>query len=688
MLPRRFLQLALALMVLVAAVEAQRPRERQGGRPKRRKTGASTRQGDDTADVPLSPCSGGESFELITGFVYSSSKEIIDSRVGTLRLSECIEYCRESPRCRALNFETGLCVLFKSAAGEDSDLLAVSQFPVFTLYAQKVCVPAGEPKCPSPWAYESVPDLALDSTFSEDTDPRMAASRSECVQMCLVEEEFSCRSISYNYTTGSCLLSKVNRNMAGRKQLLKMAPGAVYAEVACVPKPQKMCEFTRMPGRILKTVDAVYRDLQTTEECRERCMKSDFTCYSFDFMSAGDQICRLSHHSSATLAHIQEPYLEISNATTYEMQACYQVSVECRGTEMLARISTSTLFDGKVYAKDRPNSCRVDVESSTDFSITLPYNDVRCDVTQKGPATFASNIVIQHHDMIVTSADVGLALHCTYDIKNTTVTNSLLHGLEVKSAIDTTDFYEEAHTVVDSPNVVMRVTNTLGEDIVSAQVGENLALRFEITDVNSPYEIFVREIVAMDGRDNSEIILIDHSGCPTDTTIMQQVIKVDNTTVLHAPFQAFKFPSSEVVQFRALVTPCLPRCEPAQCSVSGFDGLARSENSLGRKKREVMEEADILVAQSVRITDKFEFTAQQRQDEESEVLMAAQGTCSSFTGVVVAGALFLAAQLVMLMAWSYMWHKKRATKQIDPTPPTLYFGTTSSRTSSTSYLTD
>lgn len=42
-------------------------------------------------------------------------------------------------------------------------------------------------------------------------------------------------------------------------------------------------------------------------------------------MSAGEMICRLSHHSSATLAHIEEPYLEIADAVTYELQACYQV---------------------------------------------------------------------------------------------------------------------------------------------------------------------------------------------------------------------------------------------------------------------------------------------------------------------------------------------------------------------------
>ncbi|KAK3864370.1 hypothetical protein Pcinc_029941 [Petrolisthes cinctipes] len=563
--------------------------------------------------------------------------------------------------------------------------LAVSQFPVFTLYAQKTCLPKERPQCTSPWAYESVPGLALNPRFSTKVISA-TTSRTQCVIMCLQEGSFICRSASFDSSTANCTLSQVDRNMAGRKQLLTLSAATDYVEMACVPRPQKMCEFQRLRGKILKTVDAVHRDLKTTDECRERCLKSDFTCYSYDFMSANETICRLSHHSSATLAHIQEPYLEIENATTYEMQSCYQVTVECRGSEMQAKISTSTLFDGKVYARGRPNSCVMDIRNSTDFEITLPYNDVNCDVVQDGPATFSSNIVIQHHDMIVTSADVGLALHCKYDLQNQTVTNNLLSGLEVKGALDTAEFFEE--TVVDSPNVVMRVTDTRGSDIISAQVGDNLALRFEITDADTPYEIFVRELVAMDGQDNSEILLIDGRGCPTDTTIMQRVVQVNgNGTVLHAPFQAFKFPASEVVQFRGLVTPCLPVCEPYQCDVLGFDGFVHSEASYGRRKREVPE-SGIMLAQSVRITDKFEFSA--RQEEDVQVAIESEGSCSTFTGVVVACALFLAAQLVLLMAWSYLWHKKRATKQIDPNPPhpSVYFGGPPSLAPSTSYLTN
>lgn len=111
----------------------------------------------------------------------------------------------------------------------------------------------------------------------------------------------------------------------------------------------------------------------------------------------------------------------------------------------------------------------------------------------------------------------------------------------------------------------MHITDRNGQDVTAAQVGDPLALRFQITDVDSPYEIFVRELVAMDGVDNSEILLIDSNGCPTDRTIMGPLYKVNSSgQVLHAPFDAFKFPTSEIVQFKALVTPCIPYCEPVR----------------------------------------------------------------------------------------------------------------------------
>ena len=54
---------------------------------------------------------------------------------------------------------------------------------------------------------------------------------------------------------------------------------------------------------------------------------------------------------------------------------------------------------------------------------------------------------------------------------------------------------------------------------------------------------------------------------------------------LQTDFDAFKFPTSDIVQFRALVTPCIPRCDPVRCDVT--DSYGRSENmrSYGRRRR-------------------------------------------------------------------------------------------------------
>ncbi|KAK3891456.1 hypothetical protein Pcinc_004659 [Petrolisthes cinctipes] len=106
-----FLVVVMALLLSLTIVEGQQ-RTRQ-------------RKQQLVAKRPASPrsellCDGDVSFELITGFVYSSAEDIIDSKIGTLMLSECMEQCHKNPRCQALNFETGLCVIFQTAAGEDS----------------------------------------------------------------------------------------------------------------------------------------------------------------------------------------------------------------------------------------------------------------------------------------------------------------------------------------------------------------------------------------------------------------------------------------------------------------------------------------------------------------------------------------------------------------------------------------
>ena len=55
-------------------------------------------------------------FELATGFVYTAPDAILDTNPGVFHLSECLGKCAAEPQCQSINYETGLCVLFRSSA--------------------------------------------------------------------------------------------------------------------------------------------------------------------------------------------------------------------------------------------------------------------------------------------------------------------------------------------------------------------------------------------------------------------------------------------------------------------------------------------------------------------------------------------------------------------------------------------
>ena len=65
-------------------------------------------------------------------------------------------------------------------------------------------------------------------------------------------------------------MAVVNRNMAGKKPLVQTKEGVDYIELSCGPRPDRMCEFKSIRNKIMKTVDAVHLDTETTEECRAK----------------------------------------------------------------------------------------------------------------------------------------------------------------------------------------------------------------------------------------------------------------------------------------------------------------------------------------------------------------------------------------------------------------------------------
>lgn len=146
--------------------------------------------------------------------------------------------------------------------------------------------------------------------------------------------------------------------------------------------------------------------------------------------------------------------------------------------------------------------------------------------------------------------------------------------------------------------------------------------------------------------------------------------------ILLSHFDAFKFPSSEVVQFRALVTPCMPTCEPVQCDQEEATGELRSVISFGKRRRRrstgssAQSRDDLLLVQSIQITDKFGFEHDSKTSNassatrdtvfvESEDISSTMGMCINLGEAIVAGTVFLVAQIAIIAAWTFTWQRRR-----------------------------
>ena len=174
-------------------------------------SGQSSRRGsrqDEEAECPQDFVS----FEVVTGYVYTAPADMLDSQPGTLMLTDCIDTCRGNSSCKSINYETGLCVLFSSSADEEGGQLTPSQFPVFTIYVQKNCLPSAA-SCDAAWSFDRVMNHQLDTEVRRLNESKtiksnpplppqirkrgQVNSRQECMEQCLAEVDFECRLVNF-----------------------------------------------------------------------------------------------------------------------------------------------------------------------------------------------------------------------------------------------------------------------------------------------------------------------------------------------------------------------------------------------------------------------------------------------------------------------------------------------------------
>lgn len=119
----------------------------------------------------------------------------------------------------------------------------------------------------------------------------------------------------------------------------------------------------------------------------------------------------------------------------------------------------------------------------------------------------------------------------------------------------------------------------------------------------------------------------------------------------------------------------MPSCEPVQCDQEESTGELRSVISYGRRRRRRSASAsqmreDLLLVQSIQITDKFGFEREGKSNNSTatsnSVYVEAEDTAAGLLGVcinlgeaIVAGTVFLVVQIAIIAAWTFTWQRRR-----------------------------
>jgi hypothetical protein len=134
---------------------------------------------------------------------------------------------------------------------------------------------------------------------------------------------------------------------------------------------------------------------------------------------------------------------------------------------------------------------------------------------------------------------------------------------------------------------------------------------------------------------------------------------------LEATFEAFKFPTTNLVQFRAVITPCLGECAPVRCTLPSSDGSRKTAQSFGRRRRRsvsgrkadnVITEQPMIVIQSIQITDKNESDEGDRTrpiiaSASNRSLLTRWTNCLTAGGLGLIVGLLLFGQIAVIAMW-------------------------------------
>ncbi|KAL1116510.1 hypothetical protein AAG570_004982 [Ranatra chinensis] len=242
----------------------------------------------------------------------------------------------------------------------------------------------------------------------------------------------------------------------------------------------------------------------------------------------------------------------------------------------------SAKFTGRMYVQGHADECGVQGTgaSSTLLRIVLPSGGLNpCNVHTAvaignvNRTLISTVLVVQYHQLIQTVNDRVVRASCLLtETSSPTPTAGSNVTLNATFSVNDSGIQSEVNgsggstglpTNINATARIMLLDARTGKPAGDINLGDPLQLRIEIDPPINVSMVIVGHLIASSGSgEDSSILLLDGRGCPRD--VFPPLTPLDQQTLV-ANFKAFRFPSSPMMTFSAVVTLCSQVCQPTDC---------------------------------------------------------------------------------------------------------------------------
>lgn len=234
-------------------------------------------------------------YEKITGQTVRTARESLynlDTSPGGIS-EKCARQCMDdSGECPAFAVDYINTRCFKLDRNTQGRVQDIVESPGKS-YFEKICVRATLPgQCRGrTWQFERV--IGKELRGLDDQVYNLIQSRRDCIERCLQETAFQCRSAEYDSTELTCRLSRRDRRSSPLDFVDSVSPTVEYLENQCVPVDDT-CPYQRTDSAYPTYLDVTVENVVSELQCQRECTNyRSFNCRSLAFRPTGSQ-CFLS----------------------------------------------------------------------------------------------------------------------------------------------------------------------------------------------------------------------------------------------------------------------------------------------------------------------------------------------------------------------------------------------------------